>query len=123
MLVWQSNIAVCTPSGFGAAAVLGSADPKQQSIKTTLAKVVETPRARLHSLVLLDFMGTSVFKEMRMEMYMMILRQEGCSSSKSETWRKEIQYWWDSKSEFKFLQPKIPLMTMVLPSALSALQQ
>lgn len=39
-----------------------SISEQRDIIKTTLAKVIQTPRARLHKLMLLDFMGTDVFK-------------------------------------------------------------
>lgn len=60
-----------------------SISKQQEIIKTTLAKVIQTPKARLHRSVLLDFMGTDVFKyrkKTRRKRYAMILRSEGCSS-------------------------------------------
>lgn len=58
---------MCTPGGFGAATVFESTDPsnskQREIIKTTLAKVIQTARARLHRSVLLDFMGTTVLKK------------------------------------------------------------
>jgi len=65
VLVWHSSIAVCAAGGFGAATAFESADQHFKAtghIKTTLAEVIQTPRARLHRSVLLEFMGTNVFK-------------------------------------------------------------
>lgn len=91
VLLWHSSVAVCTPGGFGAATVFESTDPsnskQREIIKTTLAKVIQTARARLHGSVLLDFMGTTVlkkWKKLRRKMYAMILRPEGCSSIQGE---------------------------------------
>lgn len=114
--------------GLGLPPCLGvqtSISKQWELIKMALAKVIQTPRARLHRSVLLDFMGTNVFKyrkkKFRRKIYVMILGPEGCSSIQGESWRKEIQYWWNMRSHFKFLQTKIPFVTTSLPSAISAL--